>query len=302
MRQYEPRYHSRRSTSRARRRANDPFIGRLGLMAFLFVLLVPVAMILRTDGKRHVSTNGLPGAAAVIEPGAETTATVAAAVTTAAPATAAVTYPVIDPATGRPVAPTVAATASAAARSGSASGSGSAGSSGQQTKAAQTAGGSSSGSTGQQATQTSRAKRTTTTAETDTTAKRKRTTTTVKPRRTTPTTKPKRATTTTKPKPKVTPAPPPVVYTQAQSEAIIRAIWPDNLENKAVAIAKRESNLRANVRNWCCYGLFQIHFNANKKLLAQIGITSPNQLFDPSVNARAALVMYMRSGWGPWGG
>src|SRR5262245_17642222 len=106
MRQYEPRYHSRRSAARARRGANDPFMGRIGLMMFLFVLLVPVAMILRTDGKRHVSTNGLPGAAAVIEPAVNTTETVASTATTA-PATAVVTYPVIDPATGSPVATTV---------------------------------------------------------------------------------------------------------------------------------------------------------------------------------------------------
>jgi hypothetical protein len=297
---YEPRYHSKRSASRARRGAPDPLMGRLALMAFLFVLLVPVAMILRTDGKRHVSTNGLPGAAAVIEPGVDTTQTVAAAVTTVPTAKAPVTFPVIDPATGKPVVTSVAATASAVAGSASASDSGSAPSSRRRTKAAQSAGGSSE----QQATATSKARRTTTTAEqTDTTAKKKRTTTTVRPKRAAPTTtKPKRATPTTKPKPKVTPAPPPPVYTQAQSEATIRQIWPDNLEDKAVAIATRESGLHANVHNWCCYGLFQIHFNANRKLLAQVGITSPNQLFDPALNARAALVMYMRSGWGPWGG
>jgi hypothetical protein len=288
MRQYEPRYHTRRPAPRARRGADDPFLGRIGLMVFLFVLLVPVAMILRTDGKRHVSTNGLPGAAAVIEPGADTSETVAATATTT-PATAVVTYPVIDPATGQPVVtPAVVGSNDAA------------------TKSAQSAGGSSngssSGSSRQQATATSKAKRNSATAErTATTAKKKRTTTTTRPKRVAPTTtRPKRATTTTKPKPKVTS--PPKSYTQAQSEAIIRQIWPDSLEDKAVAIAKRESNLHAGVRNWCCYGLFQIHFNANKKTLVQIGITSPNQLFDPATNARAALVMYMRSGWAPWGG
>jgi hypothetical protein len=271
-------------------------------MVFLFVLLVPVAMILRSNGERHVSTNGLPGAAAVIEPGVDTTETVASAVTTAPAAPTVVTYPVIDPATGKPVVATAAATRSAAAAS-AVGASASATNPGQRSKATQSASGSSNDSSSQQQTATSRAKRTTTTADQpDTTAKRKRTTTTVKPKRVSPTTKPKRTTTTTKPKPKVNPPSPPRIYTPAQAEAIIRYVWPDSVEDKAVAIATRESSLHANVRNWCCYGLFQIHFNANKKVLAQIGVTSANQLFDPWVNARAALVMYMRSGWGPWGG
>lgn len=104
-----------------------------------------------------------------------------------------------------------------------------------------------------------------------------------------------------------TPAPtttvPQKTYTKAEVEAIIRAVWPDDLEDKALAIAWRESNHKPGVRNWCCYGLFQIHWNAHKKWLATIGVTEASQLLDPLVNANAALTLYDRSaGWGPWGG
>ena len=46
---------------------------------------------------------------------------------------------------------------------------------------------------------------------------------------------------------------------RAEVEAIIREIWPDDLEDRALEIAWRESGYRANAQNWCCYGLFQIH-------------------------------------------
>jgi hypothetical protein len=85
--------------------------------------------------------------------------------------------------------------------------------------------------------------------------------------------------------------------------AIIRSIWPDHLEDKAIAIASRESNLIPTAYNgWCCYGLFQIYFNANASFLRSIGVTSASQLYDPYVNTRAAFAMYQVSGWRPWGG
>lgn len=90
-------------------------------------------------------------------------------------------------------------------------------------------------------------------------------------------------------------------YTKAQVEAIIREIWPDELENEAVRIATRESNLVPTAQNFCCTGLFQIYFNVHKSWLAKIGVTSAAQLKDPRVNAFAALVLYNRSGsWAPW--
>ena len=47
----------------------------------------------------------------------------------------------------------------------------------------------------------------------------------------------------------------------AEVEAIIREIWPDDLEVRALCIAKREANLRADLNNWCCYGVFALYFD-----------------------------------------
>ncbi|NBV95887.1 MAG: hypothetical protein EBR90_03740 [Actinobacteria bacterium] len=85
---------------------------------------------------------------------------------------------------------------------------------------------------------------------------------------------------------------------------IIREVWPDSLENRAIRIAERESNLRPRVvgiPNKCCYGLFQINYKWHKNWLPTIGITHPSQLLNPRNNAIAALEIYRRSGgWGPW--
>ncbi len=89
-------------------------------------------------------------------------------------------------------------------------------------------------------------------------------------------------------------------YTAAQSEAIIREIFPDSLENRAIAIVKRESKLNAAAYNKCCVGLFQIHFKAHRSTLARIGITSAQELLDARKNTLAALTIYKRSGWSPW--
>jgi len=83
-------------------------------------------------------------------------------------------------------------------------------------------------------------------------------------------------------------------------EEIIRAVWPDDIEDRAVAIATRESRLVPTARNACCYGLFQIHFAAHRVWLASIGVTSPTQLLDPNVNAFVAYGLYQAAGWGPW--
>ncbi|MEQ1874741.1 MAG: LysM peptidoglycan-binding domain-containing protein [Ilumatobacteraceae bacterium] len=108
--------------------------------------------------------------------------------------------------------------------------------------------------------------------------------------------------TTKKPRPAPTPTinPPTRTYTYAEVEAIIREIWPDDLETEALRIAHRESRLNPRAQNYCCYGLFQIYFNVHKKWLAEIGITSGEQLLDPYNAAKAGLRLYQRSGWGPW--
>jgi hypothetical protein len=119
---------------------------------------------------------------------------------------------------------------------------------------------------------------------------------------------PKPAPTTAAPKPAPTPpaaapAPPPPAakaYSAAEVEAIIREVWPDDLEEQALAIAKRESKLIPTSRNYCCYGVFAIYYEAGKKFLNSIGVTSADQLFDPWVNVRAAFALYGIAGWKPW--
>ena len=86
----------------------------------------------------------------------------------------------------------------------------------------------------------------------------------------------------------------------AESEAIIRDIFPDKLERRALKIAQRESRLNHVAHNWCCLGLFQIYFGANKAFLGTLGITNASQLLDARTNATAAYAMYQRSGWAPW--
>jgi hypothetical protein len=87
-------------------------------------------------------------------------------------------------------------------------------------------------------------------------------------------------------------------------QAMIREIWPDELEEKALQIAFRESRYQATAYNgWCCYGVFQIHWNAHKGWLAGIGVTSSQQLLDARTNIQIAYTIYQRAGgWGPWGG
>ena len=90
-------------------------------------------------------------------------------------------------------------------------------------------------------------------------------------------------------------------YTRNEIEKIIRDVWPDDLENRALAIAKRESNLSARAANNCCFGLFQIYYGYHKNWLPDVGVTSANQLLDPMLNALAAYKLYQRNnGWGPW--
>jgi len=117
------------------------------------------------------------------------------------------------------------------------------------------------------------------------------------------TTQPKPATTPAPTTPPSTqPAPPPNTTSRTQAAQIIRDVWPDDLEDTAIQIATRESNLIPTAHNSCCYGLFQIYYAAHKSWLASIGVTSAAQLYDPQVNANAAYALYRISGWSPWGG
>jgi len=94
---------------------------------------------------------------------------------------------------------------------------------------------------------------------------------------------------------------PSVRYSTKQAAAVIREVFPDQLEDKAIALAKRESKLTATSYTWCCVGLFQINWWAHKPWLKTIGVTKASQLLDARVNARAAYTIYKRSGgWSPW--
>ena len=101
------------------------------------------------------------------------------------------------------------------------------------------------------------------------------------------------------------PTPPRETYTRKQAMAIIREVWPDELEETALIIARRESNFVHRVvggsRN-CCYGLFQIYYSVHRSWLANMGVSDASQLLDPRVNTEAALALYRRNGnsWRPW--
>ena len=90
-------------------------------------------------------------------------------------------------------------------------------------------------------------------------------------------------------------------YTPAEVEQIVRAVWPDHLENDAIFVVQRESRFNPGSRSSCCIGIFQINWRSHKKWLANYGVTDPAQLLDPEVNARMGLVAWERSGsWRPW--
>jgi len=98
------------------------------------------------------------------------------------------------------------------------------------------------------------------------------------------------------------PAPAPAPAAPADIEQIIRNVWPDDLEDRALQIAWRESNYIPTAKNFCCYGLFQMYWEVHRGWLTDMGITSAEQLYDPTTNARAAYALYQRAGgWGPWG-
>lgn len=85
-------------------------------------------------------------------------------------------------------------------------------------------------------------------------------------------------------------------------EQMIRDVWPDELEEKALQIAYRESRYRTNVTSpsGCCHGVFQLH-HQHLRWMSQYGVTSVDDLFDARTNIEMAYALYERSGgWGPW--
>lgn len=100
--------------------------------------------------------------------------------------------------------------------------------------------------------------------------------------------------------PPVTAPAPPV----GDVEAVIRSVWPDELEDRALAIATRESRLQPGVinRNGSATGLFQIMWTVHRGWLCpQLGVCAQSDLQDARTNAEAAYALYLRDGgWGPW--
>lgn len=90
----------------------------------------------------------------------------------------------------------------------------------------------------------------------------------------------------------------------SEAAQIIRDVWPDELEERALQIAWRESGYQADAYNgWCCYGLFQIYYSVHATWLDDHGIHQASDLFDARKNAEAAYALYRSAGgWGPWGG
>jgi hypothetical protein len=287
MNPYRPR--PSRSRGLAERMERRPLTARLLLMVVAFLFLIPIAGIIRGTGTNVVKTGGLPGAAVAADPLLTATTTPAAGTrSTAASSGAALSAPATSeaPPTGatsqqadlstQATSPAAATTPTTAAK-----------------KTATTPA-------------SAVAKKPASTAPPATTAKKTPATTTATPKATTPpTTKAPAATAPPSTRAAATttsaPAAPPAnIYSKSDVETIIREIWPADLADKAVHIATRESKLVPTVRNWCCFGLFQIYFETNKTTLAGLGITSAEQLYDPRVNATAAYAMYQRAGWTPW--
>jgi hypothetical protein len=280
-----------RSRGLADRMERRPLTTRLILMLVAFLLLIPIAGIIRGSGTNVVKSGGLPGAAVGADP-------LLTATTVGVAGGAATSLAAGGPAgSAAPAVPSSTTTPSTAAADASG--------------ADLTAQATSPPTTAKKKTPTTPAataasKKTATSPAT--TAAKKAPATTAAPKATAPPTT--RAPATTVPAPPKTQAPttteapaaapPPNRYSKAEVEAIIRSIWPADLADEAVRIARRESNLVPTVRNWCCFGLFQIYFEMNKKTLAAAGVTAAEQLYDPRVNTEAAYAIYQRSGWAPW--
>ncbi len=90
----------------------------------------------------------------------------------------------------------------------------------------------------------------------------------------------------------------------SEVQQIIRDVFPDELEERALEIAFRESRYVATAYNgWCCYGVFQIYWSVHQGWLDDYGIYTASDLYDARKNTEAAYALYRSAGgWGPWGG
>jgi hypothetical protein len=296
-----------------RRPRRDPFRMRLLALLAAGALLTPIALLMRRNDGDVVTTGRLPGAAVALEPvlsgGAATTTTAPAQVVDPQSSAAGTLPPAVGATVARPASGAAPAAASGAGTlpptvgtlpvtiappAPAESSSGDSPSDGGASAAGSTVG-DSSGSTSAAGNSSEEG------SDPDPAVAPRRSS--VAPTQPPVPPAPEAAPTAPAPKPTPAPSPPPVQYSAKQVEALIRKAFPDDQEDKALAVAWRESRHDPRAYNgWCCYGLFQIYFEANASFLATLGITSAEQLLDPVVNTSAALAMFQRSGWGPWGG
>lgn len=101
--------------------------------------------------------------------------------------------------------------------------------------------------------------------------------------------------------------PPEIPYVDNRSvEQMIRDVWPDDLETRALKIAFRESRYVPTAHTWCCYGIFQLYLESHKALFNAMGIYTKQDLYDPLTNIKAAYALYLEAvrvfhnGWQPW--
>lgn len=92
---------------------------------------------------------------------------------------------------------------------------------------------------------------------------------------------------------------PPQPVPECDVPCIIRVVWPDQLEDRALRIAYRESRYQTDVHTSCCWGVFQIHTMHLAWLCPEIACSIAD-LKDPWLNTMSAYALYQRDGWGPW--
>ena len=98
--------------------------------------------------------------------------------------------------------------------------------------------------------------------------------------------------------------------TTLQTDEIARyarnAGFPEKEINTAIGVAMAESGGRTEAHNTTppddSYGLWQINMygSLGPARLKQFGISRKAQLFDPSINAKAAYIVWKGSGWKAW--
>lgn len=88
-------------------------------------------------------------------------------------------------------------------------------------------------------------------------------------------------------------------HSQQQVIGMIRAIWPDDSEERAIRIARCESQLNPNARNprSSATGVFQVLASTHGAHARRLGMWP---LTDPEKNIRFALELHRRSGFRPW--